>query len=403
MKLKKTALAILLSTSSIQAVAKIPVITNIAPQAPSVQCKMFTLVDQSTNTTLASKAQNKTTQIASLTKIMTAYIAFNELKNNIISLNDDVVVSKVAWRTGGSRMFLNVGDTVTVDELLRGMLSVSGNDAATALAEHIGGDSDHFATIMNQYAKSLGMKDTVYGNPTGLPLTKKQKENGAQEHSTSHDLAVLAEHIYSDFPEYAHFFNIKSFTYSNITQPNRNKLLFRDPNYEGMKTGFTDRAGYGVVTSYSKDGRRLIAVCLQAKSVPLRFTSADTLTRWGINNFKQINPVSSNIAITTLPIYGGTAELINVYPEKSLNFTIPRSLTSTDNITVQVALNKNGNNNPIIFAPVTKKLIIGKLTVLRDGKALGTTRLITKDTVENGGFFKRLSDKIKLSAKKIMN
>lgn len=401
MKFKKTLVATLLATSAFHAFASAPAITETAPAKPTVPCKMFTLVDQSTNKTLASDNENETTQIASLTKIMTAYITFNEVKNHLINLDDKVLISKNAWRTGGSRMFLNVGDTVTVDELLRGMLSVSGNDAATALAEHIAGSTQHFADIMNQYAKSLGMTNTVYGNPTGLPLSAAQKAAGVQEHSTSHDLAILAEHVYSDFPEFAHYFNIKSFTYNNITQPNRNKLLFKDSGYEGMKTGFTDRAGYGVVTAFEKDGRRIIAVCLHAKSVPDRFAAADSLTMWGMNNYKLINPVDATKSITSLPVYGGTVDSIKVYPEKSLKFVIPRSITSNDNVSIVVALDKNGENTPAIFAPVAKNLVVGELTVMRNGEELGSTKLITKDAVQDGGFVKRLTDKMKISVHKM--
>ena len=401
MNFKKIAIATLLATTVHNSFAAAPVINDVAPQVPTVPCKMFTLIDQATDIILASKDQNEPTQIASLTKIMTAYITFNELKNNIINLDDKVLISKTAWRTGGSRMFLNVGDTVTVDDLLKGMLSVSGNDAAVALAEHVSGSSEHFASVMNQYAKSLGMNDTVYGNPTGLPLTKTQIKAGVQDLSTSHDLSILAAHIYSDFPEYAHYFNIKSFSYSNILQRNRNKLLFKDPSYKGMKTGFTDKAGYGVITSYQKDGRNLIAVCLRAKSVPLRFSAADTLTMWGMNSFKLIEPVFSDKSITSLPIYGGNVDSIKIYPEKSLKFVIPRSITAKDDITIQVALDKNGENPTAIFAPIVKNLVVGKLTVMQKGKVLGSTPLITKDVVEDGGFLKRLAGKAQLFTKKI--
>ena len=401
MNFKKTLVATLLATTSLHALAAAPTISFVQPSAPTVPCKMFSLVDQTTDKTLSSANENETTQIASLTKIMTAYITFNEVKNHIINLDDKVLISKVAWRTGGSRMFLNVGDTVTVDKLLSGMLSVSGNDAATALAEHIAGSSKHFADMMNQYAKSLGMTNTVYGNPTGLPLSSAQKASGAQEHSTSHDLALLATHIYSDFPEFTHYFEIKSFTYNNIQQPNRNKLLFKDSNYEGMKTGFTDLAGYSVVSSFEKDGRRIIAVCLHAKNIAARFASADSLTMWGVNNYKLIEPVVAGKKITSIPVYGGTVENINVYPEKTLKFIIPRSVSTQDNTKILISLDKNGTNTPAVFAPVDKNLIVGRLTVIRDGKVLGTTNLITKDAVKDGGFFKRLTDKVKISVNKI--
>ncbi|PSV01067.1 D-alanyl-D-alanine carboxypeptidase family protein [Photobacterium kishitanii] len=364
-----------------------------AASAPNIPVKSYSLVDETTGTTLASSNQNDETQIASLTKIMTAYIVFGQLKNGYLKLDEKALISKKAWKTDGSSMFIEVGTSVLIEDLIKGMLIVSGNDAARALAEHVAGTSESFVEMMNKTAKKLGMNNTVYANPTGLP-------SNIEQHSTAHDQAILASHIYSDFPEYTHYFEDKSFTFNGITQPNRNRLLKQD-GYEGMKTGYTGKSGWSIISSFKKDDRRIIAVALNAGSVADRFSSASSLTKFGYSQFKKITPLHKDNAISEMEVYYGKQNTIKLYPEKDLSFSIPRNIGKNDNITIELALDKNGDHQPVLFAPIVNSYVVGTVTVKQDGVSLGTTNVITKDHIEQVGVGGKIADKLKLFIKRI--
>lgn len=358
--------------------------------SPNVPAKSFKMIDISTDTVLAEKDSAKTTEIASLTKVMTAYVTFNELKNGTLNLDDEVLVSKKAWRTDGSTMFIEAGKKVKVDDLIKGMLIVSGNDASVALAEHIAGSESRFVELMNNYAKAIGMTDTVFANATGLPTS-------AEQHSTARDLATLATRVFKDFPEYTHYFKEKEFTYNDITQPNRNKLLNESSSYSGMKTGYTERSGYSLMSSFHEDGREIITIVLNSDSVTDRFMAAKTLTNYGYRRFTNVKPIEEGLPITKIPVIYGKSDSIYVYAEKSLTSTIPIGINPiNEDIHLVGKLDKNGENDPILFAPVDKNYVVGKLTAYYKGEELGNVNLITKETVEEANPFKKIKDWIKL-------
>jgi len=224
------------------------------PDAPKLGAGSYILLDYHSGRTLADKASNKRRDPASLTKLMTAYVVFNELASGNLALDEKVRISERAWRTKGSQMFLEVGEQVSVENLLKGVIIQSGNDASQALAEHVAGSESTFAEVMNQYAKQLGMDNTNYVNATGLPV-----EN---HYSSARDTAILARSLIRNFPEYYDYYSQKSFSWAGIEQDNRNELLWRNPDVDGLKTGYTESAGYCLASSANKDGMRLIAVVM---------------------------------------------------------------------------------------------------------------------------------------------
>lgn len=359
--------------------------------APTVPAKSYSLVDISTGAALAEEKAEEQTEIASLTKVMTAYIAFSELENGTLKLDDEVHVSRKAWRTDGSKMFIEAGKKVKVDNLLRGIIIVSGNDASVALAEHISGSEERFAQLMNNYAKALGMKNTKFANATGLP-TK------AEQHSTAHDLAILATRLYQDFPQHTHYFKELEFTYNDISQPNRNRLLKESEHYAGLKTGYTVRSGYSIMSSYAEDNRKLIAVVLNSKTVADRFMAAKTLTNYGFRRFKNVTPVKKGEQITSLPVHYGTVDKVGVYAADGLTATVPLGIGNVDDeIHLVATLNKNGEFGASLFAPVENEFVVGQLTVFHKDKELGKVDLITKQKVEEGNPFKKLKDWVSLN------
>ncbi|HHJ3079586.1 TPA: D-alanyl-D-alanine carboxypeptidase family protein [Vibrio parahaemolyticus] len=384
MNLKKQLLTVALITicSSSQALPLMP--------APNVPAKSFKMIDISTDTVLAEKDSAKTTEIASLTKVMTAYVTFNELKNGTLNLDDEVLISKKAWRTDGSKMFIEAGKKVRVEDLVKGMIIVSGNDASVALAEHIAGSEERFVELMNNYAKAIGMTDTVFANATGLPTR-------AEQHSTARDLATLATRVFKDFPEYTHYFKEKEYTFNDITQPNRNKLLNESDSYSGMKTGYTARSGYSLMSSFHEDGREIITIVLNSDSVTDRFMAAKTLTNYGYRRFANVKPIEEGTPITKIPVLYGKADSIYVYAEKDLSSTIPIGINPiTEDIHLVGKLEKNGDIDPVLFAPVDKNYVVGKLTAYYKGEELGSVNLITKENVEEANPFKKIKDWVKL-------
>ena len=365
---------------------------GVSNATPNVLAKSFKVLDISTGTIIAEKNSSEKTEIASLTKVMTAYVAFSELKNGTLHLNDEVLITKNAWRTKGSSMFIDAGKKVTVDDLLKGIIIISGNDASIALAEHIAGSEDKFVDLMNNYAKALGMNNTVFANSTGLPTKRSQ-------YSTAEDLATLTNRLFKDFPEYTHLFKEKDFTYNDIYQPNRNRLLSASPSYNGLKTGYTVRSGYSLISSFKEDGREIITIILNAKSAEDRFMAAKELTNFGFRRYKNVSPILKDTPVTSIPVYygrGGNNE-IAVYAEKTLTVTLELGIEPiADEIHLVAKLNKNGNNDSILFAPISKNYIVGEITAYHKDKEIGTINLVTKDLIEEGNPFKKVKDWVKL-------
>jgi D-alanyl-D-alanine carboxypeptidase (penicillin-binding protein 5/6) len=343
---------------------------------PKLPFKSYYLVDFATDAVLASSAADEQLPPASLTKLMTAYVVFHALKSGHIHPEDMVLVSERAWRMGGTRMFIEVNSRVSVDDLVRGMLIQSGNDASVALAEHIDGTVDDFVADMNAAAKVLGMDNSAFRNPHGLP---------ARGHYTSaHDLAILARAIIADFPEYYALYAEREFTYNGITQQNRNALLKRDPSVDGMKTGHTSAAGYCIVTSAHRDGMRLIAVVMGAQSARSRNDGAQRLLDYGFANYETRKLYSAGQPLEETPVRGGAPQYAAIGPATDLYVTLPRG--SFD------GLEEHRATQDDLAAPLPAGASVGQLAVSFGGRQLATAPLVVLDEVVQGGVWTRLRE-----------
>lgn len=337
-------------------------------------------MDMHSGKVLAEKQATDRFAPASITKLMTAYVVFNELKSNRLSLTEKVTISKKAWKTKGSRMFVEVNKKVAVEDLIKGMIIQSGNDAAVALAEHIAGSEATFAQLMNRYASALGMNKTNFMNATGWP--------DPDHYSTAADIAELSRRIIADFPEYYAWYAEKQFTFNNITQYNRNNLLRRDSTVDGLKTGHTDEAGYCLAASAQKEGMRLISVVLGTKSAKQREDQSQALLKYGFRFFDTRRVYGSEDVLETTKIWKGEQENLRLGLETDLYVTVPRR--EVEKITASVQLPQP------LMAPVTQGQPIGKLLVKIDGEVITEAPVVALDAVEEGGWWSRLVDEVKL-------
>ena len=274
------------------------VLAQQQPVAPTLAAKSWLLIESASGQELAAQAADNRLDPASLTKLMTAYITFSALKAGTIKLDQMVVVSEKAWRQEGSRMFIKVGTQVKVEDLIKGMIIQSGNDACVALAELIAGSEENFAQMMNKEAQRLGMKGTSFRNAAGLP--------DPNHYTTARDLATLAGALIRDFPEdYAKYYSLKEFTYNNIKQPNRNRLLWLDPSVDGVKTGHTEAAGYCLISSAKRDSRRLLAVVLGTTSDNVRAQESLKLLNFGFQAYEAVKVVAKDQAVSDLKVWKG--------------------------------------------------------------------------------------------------
>ncbi len=355
----------------------------IMPAAPELAAKSYILVDFDSNVPIVEKLADERVEPASLTKIMTAYIVFDELRKGNLRLDDLVTVSAKAWRTGGSKTFIEVGKQVRVEDLLRGMIVQSGNDATIALAEHIAGTEEVFAAMMNQQAKNLGMLNSHFKNSTGLP---------EPEHfTTARDLATLARLMIRQFPEYYRWYAEKEFTFNGITQRNRNMLLWRDESVDGMKTGHTESAGYCLVASAKREGMRLVSVILGAKSENGRAQETQSLINFGFRFYETHKLYSANEALSTARIWKGAVEQLPIGLQETLFVTIPRGQYPNLNASVQLL--------PTITAPASMGQEMGTVQISLAGKLVAERPLIALQDVEEGGLFSRLVDEVMLMIK----
>lgn len=355
---------------------------------PDVKVDTYIVIDHETGTVLAESNSTKHKSIASLTKLMTAYVLFSEIKEGTLSQNELTRISLAAWKAKGSRMFIEEGQSIKIDELLNGLLSVSGNDAAVALAEHVSGSEAEFVNIMNAQARKLNMKDTVYANATGLPTSD-------EHYSSAKDVAIISSAIIREFPEQYIRFSNKSFEHNNINQPNRNALLFQSPNYDGLKTGYTIDAGYCLSTSFEKNDRRIITIILDAKSTKERFSAAKILTSYGYRNFYNVVVVKEGVAVHRIPVFYGDKSSIGVIPEQGLVMTLPKQLdnqTDGKGVLLTAIFEANEKNLTMLYAPVKKSFVIGKLNITYNDKLIKSIPLITKDFVDEGGWGHKLKD-----------
>ena len=350
------------------------------PSAPDLSAQGYILVDHDSGKLLAAKNENARLDPASITKLMTAYVTFRAIESGQLSLDDQVLVSEKAWRTAGSRMFIEVGTRVSVENLLQGMIIQSGNDASVALAEYLGGTEDAFVQLMNQYALELEMRDTQYRNVTGLP---------SKDHFTSAaDISRLAKAIISEFPQYYRWYSQKEFTYNGIAQKNRNALLWRDPSVDGMKTGMTDAAGYCLVSSAQRDGMRLIAVVLGTKSSRARTNDSQALLNYGFRFFETRLLYEAGGAVAETRVWKGETESADLGLTTDLYVTIPRG--SYEQLQAKIELPDQ------VIAPVTQTTQIGRVRINLDNETLAEANLVALNTVNEGTIWQIAKDSVLL-------
>ena len=352
-----------------------------APTPPSVIGRAWMIGDLSSGQILAAQKADERVEPASLTKIMTAYVVFEALRDKKISLEQQVNVSERAWRAPGSRMFIQPRKPVTVDELIRGMIIQSGNDACIALAEAIAGSEEVFVQMMNRDAERLAMKGTHFMNVTGLP--------DAQHYMTAQDIYANAAALIRDFPEYyAQYYSQKEFRYNNISQPNRNRLLWLDPSVDGMKTGHTDAAGFCLVASSKRGERRLLSVLLGGTSESSRAQDSQKLLNWGYQFFDSVKLHSAGEIVKSLEIWKGTARAVKAGFKRDLILTVPKG--ETGKLRAELV-----SQQPLV-APVAEGQQVGALRVTLDGKPLGEYALVALEAVPVAGIFGRAWDTLRL-------
>jgi D-alanyl-D-alanine carboxypeptidase (penicillin-binding protein 5/6) len=347
------------------------------PKAPSIGANAFILEDFDSGRIIADKDSNKPVEPASITKLMSAYAVFKELHSGNIALGDMVTISEKAWRTPGSRMFVEVGKQVSVEDLIQGMIVQSGNDATVALAEYIAGSEDSFAALMNRHAEALGLKDTHFVNSTGLP--------DPQHYMTARDIALLAAAIIREFPEYYKWYSQKKFTFNDITQYNRNKLLWRDDSVDGMKTGHTDSAGYCLVTSAKKDNMRLISVVLGTDSEKARADASQALLNYGFRFYETHKLYDAGQQLATARVWEGATDTVSLGLNSPLYATVPRGQYKA------LAASMTINNR--IMAPVNKDETLGSVQVQLGDAVIAGKNLVALQGVGEGSFWQRIVDK----------
>jgi D-alanyl-D-alanine carboxypeptidase (penicillin-binding protein 5/6) len=356
----------------------IPQPQTIIPAPPQLAASSWILMDANSGQILAEHNSDERLPPASLTKLMTAYLVERELDRGTINLTDMVNISENAWRTGGSKMFIEVGDRVSVDNLLHGIIIVSGNDASVAMAEHLAGGEAPFADLMNQHATRLGMNDTNFMNATGLP-----HEN---HYSTAHDMARLSRHIINDYPEHYEIYSQRNFSFGGIDQPNRNRLLWRDPSVDGLKTGWTTEAGYCLVSSAQRDGMRLISVVMGTSSDEARAQESQKLLSYGFRFYETMKLYERGAVLATPRVWGGDTNELRVGVDEEVFMTLPRNR----NEELRARLNLDAD----LQAPVAVGDNVGTLEVYLGEEMVGERQLVALENIEEGGLFKRLFDQV---------
>ncbi len=353
---------------------------QIAPP-PSLAVKAYLLKDFNSGHVIATQNANMRVEPASLTKIMTAYLTFKAVKNGHLQLTQNLPVSEIAWKVEGSKMFIEPNKPVTVDELLHGMIIVSGNDASIALAEGIASTEALFAGMMNKEAQRLGMKNTHFMNATGLP--------DPEHYTTAEDLAILAAALIRDFPEdYKRLYSAKEYTYNNIKQPNRNRLLWLDPNVDGMKTGHTESAGYCLISSAKRGSSRRISVVLGAPNDAARATESQKLLNYGFQFFDSTLVYKQGQNINQLRVWKGTENQLASTVANDLYLTLPKG----EYANVKAVIS---STQPLV-APIKKGQMIGSVKFMLNGKTIDQRPIVAAKAVETAGILGRAWDSIKL-------
>ena len=360
------------------------VVQASAPPPPSIVGRSWVVADLSSGQVLAAQKADERFEPASLTKLMTAYVVFAALRDKKLSLGRQVNVSERAWRAPGSKMFIEPRRPVTVDELIRGMVVQSGNDACIALAEAVAGAEEVFVQMMNREAERLGLKNTRFMNASGLPHP--------QHYSTAQDIYALAAALIRDFPaEYAQYYSQKEYRYNNITQPNRNRLLWLDPSVDGMKTGHTDAAGYCLVASSRRGSRRLVSVLLGATSESARAQESQKLLNWGFQFFDSVKLYAANDAVKSIEVWKGAMPTVKVGLRSDLFVTVPKG--EADRLKAELV-----SQQPLV-APLAQGQGVGALRLTFEGKPFGEAPVVALEPVAAAGFLGRAWDTLRLWVK----
>lgn len=352
------------------------------PKPPEVNAKAYILVDHFSGRVLAQDHADDREEPASLTKLMTSYAVFQALKEHRLKLTDPITISEHAWRSEGSRTFVQVGSTVPAEVLIKGMIVQSGNDATIALAERIGGTEPAFAQLMNEYAKRLGMKASHFVNSDGLP---------APDHYTSaRDMAILANALINEFPDYYQWYSLREFTWNNITQHNRNGLLLRDPTVDGMKTGHTDSAGFCLVTSAKRDGMRLISVVMGSTSIKAREDASATLLNYGYTFYETAKVKSAGEVLLKPRVYKSAEQYVTLAVPRDIVLTVGRGQAASLKSTAHVF------KEPLV-APLAANQPIGELTISdQAGEVVSRVPLAPAKAIPAAGLWTRATDSVRL-------
>ena len=349
---------------------------SFVPNAPELNLKGYILIDPTTNTIIAESNSDGFIEPASMTKVMTAYVVADQIENDLISINDEVLISEKAWKMGGSKMFIEVDKRVSILDLLKGIIIQSGNDAAVAIAEYVGGTEDGFVDLMNAYAASLGMNNTLFMNSTGLP-----NENHL---TTAEDLAILTSNFITKFPEIYSLFKEKEFEYGGISSNklNRNKLLWRDKTSDGVKTGYTSSAGYCLIGSAKRGNMRLITVVAGSDSANNSCSDTQRLLDYGFRFYSTEKYFDVGKEYASAKVWGGKNDTISLGVENDISVTLPR--TKFKDLKVNYVVKNN------VQAPINKGDKIGTLELISDNNTVLISDLIALEDVEAKGFFGRL-------------
>ena len=350
------------------------------PAAPQIGARSYLMMDFDSGRVLVEHNPDERVEPASITKLMTSYVVFKELAEGNITLEETAAVSERAWRTGGSRMFIEPDMQVTVEDLVRGMIIQSGNDACVALAEHIAGSEEAFAGMMNHYAELLGLTQSHFMNSTGLP--------DPEHYTTAHDVALLSAALIRDFPEYYTWYSEKEFTFNSIRQHNRNTLLWRDPAIDGLKTGHTEAAGYCLAASAKRDGMRLISVVMGSASESSRASDSQTLLNYGFRFYETVQLYQAGQELAKGRVWKGLSDEVALGVEQELFVTIPRG--RYEELDAQVEM------QPELSAPMEKGAVVGQISVRLGDEMIANRDLITLSAVEEAGFFGRSWDSLRM-------
>ena len=348
------------------------------PDPPHLAAKGYLLVEHNSGRVLAESNTGERLEPASLTKILTAYVVFRELAGGNLSLQDQVLISEKAWRTGGSKMFIEVGKQVLLEDLLKGMIVQSGNDASVALAEHIAGSEETFANLMNTHAERLGMKDSHFTNSTGLPHE--------DHYTTARDMALVTAATIREFPQYYAWYAEKELVFNGIEQPNRNRLLWRDESVDGVKTGHTKAAGYCLVASAKRGDMRLTSVVMGAKGEEARARASLALLNYGFRFYETHKLYPGEQQLETIRIWMGEIEDLPVGPAEDVYVTIPRR--KYDKLSAELV------KDPEVVAPLVKGAVVGHISIDLEGEEVRRVSLVALRDVAEGGLLQKAKDKV---------